>query len=182
MSSARCIAAFRTNSDVCSWTRLAARWMRSKVACSARSSMRFVFPAIGIPPFFLSQFCSQRPITLLYGKCTYRAGRGVRSTLGTILGPHVIRDGERPARLCTLCTVGFWPVTHAELGKCVTAIYWGSSGRRFKSCQPDQQKWVLTCDDGDLCRDGCVGVNRSGDHTQCRRRARWSRVGEFLRV
>jgi hypothetical protein len=24
-----------------------------------------------------------------------------------------------------------------DLGKCVTAIYWGSSGRRFKSCQPD---------------------------------------------
>jgi hypothetical protein len=23
---------------------------------------------------------------------------------GTILGPHVMRDGERPARLCTLCT------------------------------------------------------------------------------
>jgi hypothetical protein len=23
---------------------------------------------------------------------------------GTIFGPHVKRDGERPARLCTLCT------------------------------------------------------------------------------
>ncbi len=29
-----------------------------------------------------------------------------------------------------------------DLGKCVTAIYWGSSGRRFKSCQPDAgQRW-----------------------------------------
>jgi|GEM_PF-5937900 hypothetical protein len=27
--------------------------------------------------------------------------------------------------------------TVRDLGKWVTAIYWGSSGRRFKSCQPD---------------------------------------------
>jgi hypothetical protein len=29
------------------------------------------------------------------------------------------------------------PITIVELRKRATAIYWGSSGRRFKSCQPD---------------------------------------------
>ncbi len=29
--------------------------------------------------------------------------------------------------------------TVSDLGKCVTAAYWGSSGRRFKSCQPDKR-------------------------------------------
>jgi hypothetical protein len=31
-----------------------------------------------------------------------------------------------------------------DLRKCVTAIYCGSSGRRFKSCQPDRTKPALT--------------------------------------
>ncbi len=57
--------------------------------------------------------------------------------LGTILGPHVMRDGERPARLCTPCTATSRPSAAADLRKCVAATYWGSSGRRFKSCQPD---------------------------------------------
>jgi hypothetical protein len=34
--------------------------------------------------------------------------------------------------------------TVRDLGKWVTAIYWGSSGRRFKSCQPDNVKPALT--------------------------------------
>src|ERR1700682_437740 len=76
MSSARCIAAFRTNSDVCSWTRLAARWMRAKVACSARSSMRFVLTATATPPSSLTHLCSQLSISSLYGECTYTASRG----------------------------------------------------------------------------------------------------------
>jgi hypothetical protein len=35
------------------------------------------------------------------------------------------------------------PHTHGDQGKRVTAIYLGSSGRRFKSCQPDQssRRW-----------------------------------------
>jgi hypothetical protein len=60
-----------------------------------------------------------------------------KPNFGTALGPHVMRDGERPARLCTLCTCTNRPPTVRDLRKCVTAIYWGSSGRRFKSCQPD---------------------------------------------
>src|ERR1700720_1104880 len=75
MSSARCIAAFRTNSEVCSWTRLAARWMRSRVAWSARSSMRFVLTATATPPSCLSHRCSQLSITSLYGECTYTASK-----------------------------------------------------------------------------------------------------------
>jgi hypothetical protein len=46
-----------------------------------------------------------------------------------------MRDGERPTPLCTSHTATFWPHTGGDLRKCVTAIYWGSSGRRFKSCQ-----------------------------------------------
>src|ERR1700736_569880 len=76
MSSARCIAAFRTNSEVCSWTRFAARWMRSKGACSARSSLRFVLTATATPPSSLSHLCSQLSITSLYGECTYTASEG----------------------------------------------------------------------------------------------------------
>jgi hypothetical protein len=59
---------------------------------------------------------------------------------GTALGPHVMRDGERSARLYTSCADTTDPHTARDLGKCVTAIYWGSSGRRFKSCQPDRRK------------------------------------------
>src|ERR1700689_4746493 len=62
------------------------------------------------------------------------------SDFGTSLGPRVMRDGERPARLCTLCTRANRPPTVRDLGKRVAAIYWGSSGRRFKSCQPDTRK------------------------------------------
>src|SRR6516164_9842325 len=56
---------------------------------------------------------------------------------GTILGPHVMRAGERPARLCTPRTATTPPHAAHDLRKRVTATYWGSSGRRFKSCQPD---------------------------------------------
>src|SRR5258705_2329043 len=97
MSSARCIAAFRTNSDVCSWTRLAARWMRSKVACSARSSMRFVLTATATPPSSLSHLCSQLSITSLYGECTYTASKGC--------GQHWDHPGTtHHARCRTTCT------------------------------------------------------------------------------
>src|ERR1700736_3571225 len=86
MSSARCIAAFRTNSEVCSWTRLAARWMRSRVACSARSSMRFVLTATATPPSSVSHLCSQLSITSLYGECTYTASKRC--------GPHWEQPGD----------------------------------------------------------------------------------------
>jgi hypothetical protein len=36
------------------------------------------------------------------------------------------------------------PRTHDDQGKRVTAIYWGSSGRRFKICQPDAVQRVLS--------------------------------------
>ena len=52
--------------------------------------------------------------------------------LGTTLGPHVVRAGERPARRCTPCTPTSRPHTARDLRKCVTAIFWGSGGRRFK--------------------------------------------------
>jgi hypothetical protein len=57
--------------------------------------------------------------------------------VGTVLGPHVMRDGERPARVGTLLRQKL-PLDTADQRKRVTAISWGSSGRRFKSCQPDQ--------------------------------------------
>jgi hypothetical protein len=60
-----------------------------------------------------------------------------RPVMGTILGPHVMRAGERPARLCTCRTATIWAMRRRDLPKRGTAIYWGSSGRRFKSCQPD---------------------------------------------
>src|SRR5271163_3368267 len=50
--------------------------MRSKVACSARSSMRFVLTATATPPSSLSHLCSRLSITLLYGECTYTASKG----------------------------------------------------------------------------------------------------------
>jgi hypothetical protein len=57
--------------------------------------------------------------------------------LGTTLGPHVMFDRERPALLCTLYADTPRPTAGGDLRKRITAIYWGSSGRRFKSCQPD---------------------------------------------
>ena len=45
--------------------------------------------------------------------------------LGTTLGPHVVRAGERPARRCTPWTPTSRPHTARDLRKCVTAIFWG---------------------------------------------------------
>jgi hypothetical protein len=59
------------------------------------------------------------------------------SCSGTIWGSHVMHGDERSARLCTSRTAANQPYTARDLRKGVTAIYWGSSGRRFKSCQPD---------------------------------------------
>jgi len=39
------------------------------------------------------------------------------------------------------------PHTPGDHRKRITAIYWGSSGHRFKSCQPDRGKPRLTCGD-----------------------------------
>jgi DNA-binding transcriptional ArsR family regulator len=58
--------------------------------------------------------------------------------LGTSWGPHVERNGERPARRRTSCTPRTGTTPGSDQRKRVTAIYWGSSGRRFKSCQPDR--------------------------------------------
>src|SRR6476660_7853679 len=135
MSSARCIAAFRTNSDVCSWTRLAARWMRSKVACSARSSMRFVLTATATPPSF-SHLCSQLSITSSYGECTYTASescgqhRGPPRDHTSCAMPNDLHVRERHTTR----------PDHRNLqrpGKMRYRYFLGSSGRRFKSCQPD---------------------------------------------
>jgi hypothetical protein len=51
-----------------------------------------------------------------------------RRVFGTTLGPHVMRGGERPARLYTSCADPVGPQTARDLRKCVSAIYWGSSG------------------------------------------------------
>src|SRR5271166_74645 len=66
--------------------------------------------------------------------------------------------GERPARLCTLCTVAPWLDTLRDLRKRVTAIYWGSSGRRFKSCQPDADQKVFLASEIGLS-DGLTQTN-----------------------
>jgi hypothetical protein len=63
--------------------------------------------------------------------------------MGTTLGPRAMRAGERPARLCTFRTITIRPEMPNDMRKCVTAIYWGSSGRRFKSCQPDTGQRVF---------------------------------------
>jgi hypothetical protein len=60
-----------------------------------------------------------------------RSCRWAHVTVGTNWGPHVMRDGERPARLCTSCTAIPWRITAADLRRCVTATFWGSSGPRF---------------------------------------------------
>ena len=71
-------------------------------------------------------------------------GRTVWTRLGpvgtrTILGPHAVRDAERPARLRTSRHGHTGQHARADQGKRVTAASWGSSGRRFKSCQPDKR-------------------------------------------
>ena len=71
---------------------------------------------------------------------------------GTSRGPHVIRDGERPAWLCTLSMAPRSPQTARDLLKCVTAASWASSGRRFKSCQAD------TCQADTVRPTQCVTV------------------------
>ena len=45
--------------------------------------------------------------------------------------------GERLSRLYTSCMNATDPKAGRDLRKRVTAIYWRSSGRGFKSCQPD---------------------------------------------
>jgi hypothetical protein len=89
-------------------------------------------------------------------------GRG--PLVGTSLGPHVMRDGERPARLCTLCMRTNRPPPVSDLRKRVTAIYWGSSGRRFKSCQPDLEKWALACGNATVGTSTPVQLARAWDH------------------
>ena len=51
-----------------------------------------------------------------------------------------------------LSAVGFRPAAGGLTGERAVAQFgsaldWGSSGRRFKSCQPDQGKWRLSCCD-----------------------------------
>src|SRR6516162_6188858 len=67
---------------------------------------------------------------------------GESTQLGTILGPHALRGAERPACLRTSYAETTSPQTSHDLPKRFTATYWGSSGRRFKSCQPDFRKAV----------------------------------------
>lgn len=55
-----------------------------------------------------------------------------------------MRDAERPARLCTLSTVGFQPVTGAELGNCVTAIYGCAHWRRTNLAASDRKQTTRT--------------------------------------
>jgi hypothetical protein len=56
--------------------------------------------------------------------------------LGTFWGPHVVRDREQPARLCTLRTAAHWPSTVGDLrnalplftgGQVVRAVEGGST-------------------------------------------------------
>ena len=53
------------------------------------------------------------------------------------MGPHVMRDAERPARPLNVADYGLTTQDAGELGQHVTATE-GSGGRGFKSCQPDQ--------------------------------------------
>src|SRR5271166_4972865 len=64
--------------------------------------------------------------------------------------------------------------TTCDLGKRATATSWGSSGRRFKSCQPDQRKGCSTC--GNVCPSdsldpimqllGLLGTTRAAGSTR----------------
>jgi hypothetical protein len=58
------------------------------------------------------------------------------TSLGTSLGPHVMRAPERPARLSTTGMGSRGSSVIAELRKCATATFWGSSGgKRRRSAQ-----------------------------------------------
>lgn len=75
----------------------------------------------------------------MLGPWQSRSGRACDS--GGPIGDHTLcalvndlRVRERLARRLN-CRV-----STADLGRRVTAIYWGSSGHRFKYCQPDTEK------------------------------------------
>jgi hypothetical protein len=55
-------------------------------------------------------------------------GRTCSLNLGTFWGPHVVRDRERPARLCTLRTAAHWPSTVGDLRNALPLFTGGSSG------------------------------------------------------
>jgi hypothetical protein len=78
--------------------------------------------------------------------CEYlRKRRPVRRRWGSVaalcLGPvwdHTLCAMVNDLRVCARYARARTDTpTVRDLGKWVTAIYWGSSGRRFKSCQPD---------------------------------------------
>jgi hypothetical protein len=56
-------------------------------------------------------------------------------------GDHTLYAMVNDLRVCArLARPHFGSYTARDQGIRVSAIYWGSSGRRFKSCQPDQMK------------------------------------------
>ena len=82
-------------------------------------------PALGTRP---EQVCARRP--------RLRIACGVWSTRGeSALGP--LWDHPLGAKVNVL-NGSKAPAVSADEGKCVTPLFWGSSGRRFKSCQPDE--------------------------------------------
>jgi hypothetical protein len=58
------------------------------------------------------------------GRQPHRPWIGLGARFGTVLGPHVVRDGERSARLCTSCTAASRPHIRGDQRKRVAAIYW----------------------------------------------------------
>jgi hypothetical protein len=97
---------------------------------------------------------------------------------GTGWGPLVIRVGERAARLCTLCTVTPGRISAAHQRKCITAIYWGSSGSNGYGRLPAgfaRRRSQLPNDDSfDDNRDDCGPLNYVPYTPKCTYRA-WPR-------
>jgi hypothetical protein len=83
------------------------------------------------------EFEARRVLRGRFGPLRKKAGGsgrpgGSAGVPGTVWGPHVVRDHERPAAMCSWCTA-----SRARI-LCLTCG-WGSRGRRFKSCQSDDE-------------------------------------------
>jgi hypothetical protein len=143
-------------------------WLPSKGAVRAKGPAR---------TGNLGRFCSgsyerRRGAPTVRPQLVPIAGRGVdhRSAVSERCSPRDQLGTTRYARCRTTCTSvnvthhGLAAKTVGDQGKRVTATSWGSSGRRFKSCQPDHVKCVLTCDDRSFDTSRLIQLVRAWDH------------------
>jgi hypothetical protein len=75
------------------------------------------------------------------------------STVSHLFWDHTLCSLVNDLRVCERLVRQHFCHTRGDLGKCVTAIYWGSSGRRFKSCQPDAGRRLFP-----PCNSGLTGA------------------------